>query len=54
LSGEDRDELAGPVEQAGKKFAAAMPDERKRGPGKRLFGGAASETARGVADAAVV
>jgi hypothetical protein len=42
LSGEDGDELAGLVEQAGDKFAAAMRDERKWGPGKRLFGGAAA------------
>jgi hypothetical protein len=41
-SGEDGDELAGLVEQAGDKFAAAMRDERKWGPGKRLFGGAAA------------
>jgi hypothetical protein len=42
LSVEDGDELAGLVEQAGEKFAAAMRDERKWGPGKRLFGGAAA------------
>ena len=42
LSGEDGDELAGLVEQAGERFAAAMRDERKWGPGKRLFGGAAA------------
>jgi hypothetical protein len=42
LTGEDGEELAGLVEQAGEKFAAAMRDERKWGPGKRLFGGAAA------------
>ncbi len=42
LTGEDGDELAGLVEQAGEKFAAAMRDERRWGPGKRLFGGAAA------------
>jgi hypothetical protein len=42
LSGEAGDELAGLVERAGEKFAAAMRDERKWGPGKRLFGGAAA------------
>ena len=42
LTGEDGDELAEMVEQAGEKFAAAMRDERKWGPDKRLFGGAAA------------
>lgn len=42
LTGEDGEELAGLVEQAGDKFVVAMRDERRWGPGKRLFGGAAA------------
>jgi hypothetical protein len=42
LTGEDGEELAALVEQAGDKFLTAMRDERRWGPGKRLFGGAAA------------
>ena len=38
----EAEDLAALVEQAGDKFAAALRDERKWGPGKRLFGGAAA------------
>lgn len=42
LTGEDGEELAGLVEQAGERFLTAMRDEGRWGPGKRLFGGAAA------------
>ena len=38
----EAEDLAVLAEQAGDTFAAAMRDERKWGPGKRLFGGAAA------------
>lgn len=41
-AGDDGETLAQLVEQAGDRFAAAMRDERRWGPAKRLFGGAAA------------
>ncbi|MDP9407749.1 MAG: hypothetical protein M3P95_07770, partial [Actinomycetota bacterium] len=42
LTGEPGETLAQLVEQAGDRFDAAMRDERRWGPGKRLFSGAAA------------